>query len=69
VNRFLFGSFFWLFIYFNILFVISFQHCPRIANMVGHNLAKFSYRWEENLAPPGFIVLDVIRDVTLLSSQ
>jgi hypothetical protein len=52
---------------------ISFRHCPRDANKVAHNLGKYAYDmnnsvfWEGD--PPGFILKDVIDDVTLLINR
>ena len=49
---------------------IVFEHCPRDANQVAHQLAKSSYisksvvSWEGD--PPGFITPFVINDVILL---
>jgi hypothetical protein len=48
---------------------ISFQHCPRNTNKVAHNLARNAYISKEYLVwygdPPGFIINDVIEDVTV----
>jgi hypothetical protein len=49
---------------------ISFVHCPREVNEVGHLLAKFPYesnsviRWDGD--PPSFIKLHVMNDIILL---
>ena len=52
---------------------ISFQHCPRDANRVAHNLAKKAYTSKDSFTwdgdPPGFILADVISDVTVLQND
>jgi hypothetical protein len=53
--------------------MVVFQHCPRDANVVAHNLPKVAYESSNSFcwdgSPPDFILGDVIRDVTLLSSE
>jgi hypothetical protein len=48
---------------------ISFQHCSRDANKVAHNLARNAYISKNSLVwdgdPTGFIINDVIEDVTI----
>jgi hypothetical protein len=50
--------------------MVSFLHCPREANKVAHNLARFSYNsdsiflWDGD--PPPLVLSDVIDDVTVL---
>jgi hypothetical protein len=50
---------------------VYFHHCPRNANKVVEELAKFSYSSKEtyawNVDPSDFILSHVISDVTLLS--
>jgi hypothetical protein len=57
----------------NMMTDVSFHHCPRSANQVAHELAKFAYSSKETHVwdgdPPGFIFPHVIRDVTLLSTE
>lgn len=52
---------------------VEFIHCPREANQVAHQLAKFSYSSNSVLSwdgePPEFIFPFVINDVTLLASK
>lgn len=49
---------------------IKFQHCPREANLVVHNLARSSLQlssyfiWDGD--PPNSVVIDALNDVTLL---
>jgi ribonuclease HI len=49
--------------------LVFFQHCPRDANVVAHNLAKMAYESRNGFGwdgrPPDFILSDVIRDVTM----
>lgn len=49
---------------------ISFQHCPREANMVAHNLAKHAYDTKQNVFwdsdPPSFIIPYVTDDVSII---
>ena len=49
---------------------VTFKHCPREANRVGHHLAKHSYDTQSSFEwdgdPPNFILPYVINDVTLL---
>jgi ribonuclease HI len=49
--------------------LVFFQHCPRDANVVAHNLAKMAYDSRNGFGwdgrPPDFILSDVIRDVTM----
>ena len=51
----------------------SFKHCPRDANRVAHNLAKKAYASKDSLTwdgdPLGFILADVISDVTVLQNN
>jgi hypothetical protein len=52
---------------------VSFHHCPKNANQVAHELAKFAYSSKETHVwdgdPPDFILSYGIRDVSLLSVQ
>jgi ribonuclease HI len=49
--------------------MVIFQHCPRDANDVAHNLSKVAYESRNSFSwdgrPPDFILSDVIRDVTM----
>jgi ribonuclease HI len=51
---------------------ISFQHCPREANMTAHNQARLSFDsnffciWDND--PPPSVLSDVLNDVTVLNS-
>ena len=50
---------------------VNLQHCPREANLVAHNIARFVFNsnnsvfWDDD--PPNFIVKDVINDVTIVN--
>lgn len=49
--------------------LVSFQHCPREANNLAHQLARHGYdsqlfiSWEDE--PPDFLVPHVLKDVTI----
>jgi hypothetical protein len=62
-----------IFVKASMMTAVSFHHCPRSANQVTHELAKFAYNSKETHVrdgdTPPFILPHVIRNVTLLSIE